>query len=365
MAENTRRVAVGNVWIGGGAPVTVQSMTNTDTADAEATAAQIAKLTAAGCEIVRSSVYNMDCAKALPKIKEKISIPLVADVHFDYRLAIAAIENGADKLRFNPGNIGSESRVRALVQCAKAHGVPIRIGVNAGSLEPEVKKKHAGDTVSAMIESALKHVRLLENEGFYDIVLSLKASNVPDTVAAYRKISHLVDYPLHVGVTETGDPENGIVKSAVGIGALLMEGIGDTIRVSLTDDPVKEVIAGLRILRAAGLRKDDIELVSCPTCGRTRVDLMQMVERVNTRLPHNEGYLKVAVMGCAVNGPGEAGDADIGIAFGNGNGVLFCKGEQAYHGTADQVVEELIARAKKMLSEKNAPNEREQHTQRS
>lgn len=354
MADYTKQVAVGGVKIGGGAPVTVQSMTNTDTADAEATAAQIGELESAGCEIVRSSVYSMACAKALPKIKSKISIPLVADVHFDYRLAIAAMENGADKLRFNPGNIGSESRVRSLVQCAKAHGVPIRIGVNAGSLEPELKKKHAGDAVSAMLESALKHVKILENEGFYDIVLSLKASSVRSTVDACRAISRMVDYPLHIGVTETGDAESGVVKSAVGIGALLLDGIGDTIRVSLTDDPVKEVTAGLRILRAAGLRRDDIELVSCPTCGRTRVDLMRMVDIVNSRLPHNAGYLKVAVMGCAVNGPGEASDADIGIAFGNGNGVLFLKGEQVSHGTAEQVVEELIMRATKMLEEQKA-----------
>jgi (E)-4-hydroxy-3-methylbut-2-enyl-diphosphate synthase len=353
MTKTTRQIAAGSIKIGGGAPVTVQSMTNTDTADAESTAAQIKKLAAAGCEIVRCSVYSAACAKALPEIKANIPLPLVADVHFDYRLAIAAIENGADKLRFNPGNIGAESRVRALVRCAKTHHVPIRIGVNAGSLEPELKKKYAGDTVSAMMESALKHVRILEREGFGDIVLSLKASNVRDTVEAYRKISEIVDYPLHIGVTETGDAENGIVKSAAGIGALLLDGIGDTIRVSLTDDPVREVVTGLRILRAAGLRRDDIELVSCPTCGRTRVDLMRMVEIVNSRLPHNAGYLKVAVMGCAVNGPGEAADADIGVAFGNGNGVLFCRGAQVYHGTAEQAVGELVARATKMLKEKN------------
>ncbi len=338
--------------VGRGAPVTVQSMTNTDTADAAATAAQINALTAAGCEIVRSSVYNMACAKALRQIKSKISIPLVADIHFDYRLAIAAIENGADKLRFNPGNIGGEDRVRSLVACAKEHHVPIRIGVNAGSLEAELKQKHAGNTVAAMVESALTHVRILEREGFEEIVLSLKASDVRTTVEAYREISWLVDYPLHVGVTETGDTQSGVIKSAAGIGALLLEGIGDTIRVSLTDDPVREVEAGLRILRAVGLRKDDIELVSCPTCGRTRVDVMQMVDLVNSRLPHHQGYLKVAVMGCAVNGPGEASDADIGVAFGNGNGVLFVKGEQVFHGPAEQVVEALIERATQMLNER-------------
>ncbi|MPM28525.1 4-hydroxy-3-methylbut-2-en-1-yl diphosphate synthase (flavodoxin) [bioreactor metagenome] len=351
MAKLTRQIFVGGVPVGGGAPVTVQSMTNTDTANAEATAAQINALSAAGCEIVRSSVYNMACAKALRDIKSKISIPLVADIHFDYRLAIAAIENGADKLRFNPGNIGGEDRVRSLVACAKEHRVPIRIGVNAGSLEAELKQKHAGNTVAAMVESALRHVKILEREGFEEIVLSLKASDVRTTVEAYREISRIVDYPLHVGVTETGDVQSGIIKSAAGIGALLLEGIGDTIRVSLTDDPVREVEAGLKILRAVGLRKDDIELVSCPTCGRTRVDVMKMVEIVNSRLPHHQGYLKVAVMGCAVNGPGEASDADIGVAFGNGNGILFVRDEQVYHGSAEQVVEALIERATTMLEE--------------
>lgn len=351
MAKLTRQIFVGGVPVGGGAPVTVQSMTNTDTANAEATAAQINTLSAAGCEIVRSSVYNMACAKALRDIKSKISIPLVADIHFDYRLAIAAIENGADKLRFNPGNIGGEDRVRSLVACAKEHRVPIRIGVNAGSLEAELKQKHAGNTIAAMVESALRHVKILEREGFEEIVLSLKASDVRTTVEAYREISSIVDYPLHVGVTETGDVQSGIIKSAAGIGALLLEGIGDTIRVSLTDDPVREVEAGLKILRAVGLRKDDIELVSCPTCGRTRVDVMKMVELVNSRLPHHQGYLKVAVMGCAVNGPGEASDADIGVAFGNGNGILFVRGEQVYHGSAEQVVESLIERATTMLEE--------------
>ena len=354
--NHTNQIRVGGVPIGGGAPVAVQSMTNTDTRDVEATVRQIQALTDAGCDIVRSSVYDMACATALREIKRQIRIPIVADIHFDYRLAIAAMENGADKLRFNPGNIGDESRVRALVSCAKAHATPIRIGVNAGSIEPEMRQKYGGATTQAMVESALKHVAILEREGFTDIVLSLKASNVRDTVDAYRAISKRVDYPLHVGVTETGDVANGIVKSAAGIGALLLDGIGDTIRVSLTDDPVREVETGLRILRAVGLRRDDIELVSCPTCGRTRVDVMQMVELVNSRLPHNKGYLKVAVMGCAVNGPGEAGDADIGVAFGNGNGILFEHGQQVYHGEAQEVVERLIARASEMLLEQDKAN---------
>ncbi|PKM40556.1 MAG: 4-hydroxy-3-methylbut-2-en-1-yl diphosphate synthase [Firmicutes bacterium HGW-Firmicutes-9] len=345
----TKQILVGGVPIGGGAPVSVQSMTNTDTRDVEATVAQIERLTEAGCNIVRSSVYDLKCATALREIKSRIRIPIVADIHFDYRLAIAAMENGADKLRFNPGNIGDESRVKAVVHCARTHHTPIRIGVNAGSIEPALRQKYGGPTTEAMIESALKHVVILEREGFTDIVLSLKASNVRDTVDAYRAVSKRVDYPLHVGVTETGDVASGIIKSAAGIGALLLDGIGDTIRVSLTDDPVHEVETGLKILRAVGLLRDDIELVSCPTCGRTRVDVMKMVEAVNMRLPHKKGYLKIAVMGCAVNGPGEARDADIGVAFGDGNGILFEKGQQVYHGAADEVIERLIERANEML----------------
>lgn len=351
MGSKTRQVMVGGVPVGGGAPVSVQSMTNTDTRDVEATVAQIHRLEQAGCDIVRSSVYDMDCAKAFRSIRDRIRIPLVADIHFDYRLAIAAIENGADKLRFNPGNIGDESRVKALVACAKAHHTPIRIGVNAGSLEPELKKQYGGATPEAMVESAMKHVRLLEGEGFTDMVVSMKASTVADTVQAYRKAATLMAYPLHIGVTETGDVEEGIVKSAIGIGALLLDGVGDTLRVSLTDDPVREVETGLRILRALHLKKDDIEIISCPTCGRTRVDLMQMVEIVKQRLPRRQGYLKVAVMGCAVNGPGEASDADIGIAFGHGNGLLFEKGEKVFAGETEAVMEALIVRATALLNE--------------
>ena len=349
MAETSKAVQIGNIAIGGGAPIAVQSMTNTDTRDVEATVGQILALEAAGCDIVRSSVYDMVCAKAFRAIRDRIHIPLVADVHFDYRLAIAAIENGADKLRFNPGNIGDESRVRTLVQCAKAHHTPIRIGVNAGSLERELKQAHGGATPDAMVESAFKHVNILEDEGFYDIVVSLKASTVRDTVTAYRMAKERLPYPLHIGVTETGDVEEGIVKSAIGIGGLLLDGIGDTIRVSLTDDPVREVETGLRILRALHLKKDDIEIISCPTCGRTRVNLMEMVDKVGKNLPRRQGYLKVAVMGCAVNGPGEAEDADIGIAFGDGNGVLFQHGKKVSHGTTDEIMAELIQRAKELL----------------
>ena len=349
MEMHQRTVMVGNVPIGAHAPISVQSMTNTDTRDVEATVAQILRLEQAGCDIVRSTVPDMESAKAFSKIRSGIHIPLVADIHFDYRLAIAAIENGADKLRFNPGNIGDASRVRALVSCAKAHHTPIRIGVNAGSLEPDLKRAYAGNTPDAMVESALKHVRILEQESFSDIVISMKASNVSDTVAAYRKIAHMTGYPLHIGVTETGNVESGVVKSAIGIGALLLDGIGDTLRVSLSDDPVREVETGLRILRALHLRRDDIEIISCPTCGRTRVNLMEMIERVQKELPRRQGYLKVAVMGCAVNGPGEAADADIGIAFGNGNGILFQHGEKVYHGKTDDVVARLIFEATRML----------------
>ena len=349
MGDTTKRVRVGAVLLGGGAPVSVQSMTNTDTRDVDATVSQIHALEAAGCDIVRSSVYNMECAKAFAQIRPQISIPLVADIHFDYRLAIAAMENGADKLRFNPGNIGDDARVRALVSCAKAHHTPIRIGVNAGSMEKSLKEKYGGATPEAMVESAMKHVRLLEHEGFDDIVVSLKASTVRDTVEAYRCISKQIDYPLHIGVTETGNVADGIVKSSIGIGALLHDNIGDTLRVSLTDDPVREVEAGLRILRALHLRRDDIEIISCPTCGRTRVNIMEMVDRLSARLPRRKGYLKVAVMGCAVNGPGEAADADIGIAFGDGNGVLFQRGEKICSGKTDEIMDRLIQTATDML----------------
>lgn len=352
MRKMTRAVRIGSASIGAEKPILVQSMTNTDTRDVDATVAQIERLTQAGCDIVRSSVYDMDCAKAFAAIRDRIRIPLVADVHFDYRLAIAAIENGADKLRFNPGNIGDESRVRALVACAKAHGTPIRIGVNAGSIEKPLKERYGGATPDAMVESAQKHVRILEDEGFSDIVVSLKASTVRDTVEAYRRISEEIPYPLHVGITETGDVDEGIVKSAVGIGSLLLDGIGDTIRVSLTDDPVREVETGLRILRALHLRKDDIEIISCPTCGRTRVNLMRMVDILKERLPRRQGYLKVAVMGCAVNGPGEAADADIGIAFGDGNGILFRHGEKVFHGPADIVMDTLIETATEMIQKR-------------
>ena len=350
--RNTRCVRAGAVPIGGGAPVSVQSMTNTDTRDVEATVAQIHELERAGCELVRVSVYDMDCARAILAIRRAIHIPLVADIHFDHRLAIAAAENGVDKLRINPGNIGGQAHVEKLVDCASCHHIPIRIGVNAGSLEADLKRQYGPNSPQAMVESALRHIRMLERAHFQDIVVSLKSSTVSTTVAAYRLLSQTVDYPLHIGITETGSVERGILKSAIGIGALLLDGIGDTLRVSLTDTPVREVQVGLELLRALRLREDDIEIISCPTCGRTRVDLLQAVETVHAALPRHRGYLRVAVMGCAVNGPGEATDADIGIAFGHGNGVLFKHGEKFAHGPAAEMIELLVREATDMLAER-------------
>ncbi len=344
----TRKVRIRDRFIGGGSPVTIQSMTNTDTRDAAATAQQILRLEEAGCEIVRFSVYDGDCAAAIPQIKALTHIPLVADIHFDYRLALAAIENGIDKVRINPGNIGSEQRVMELASAAKANGIPIRIGVNGGSLEREVLDKY-GFTAEAMVESALRHAALLERCGFYDTVLSLKASTVKMTVEAYRLARRRTDYPLHLGVTEAGMGEAAIVKSAIGIGSLLVDGIGDTIRVSLTGDPVQEVFAAKRILAAAGVRPAGVEIVSCPTCGRTRVDLPSIVKRVSDSLPKTNKPLRVAVMGCAVNGPGESREADIGIAFGANNAVVFRKGELVYSDKLPGVIDRFIDDVKKEL----------------
>lgn len=353
----TRMVPVGGVPVGGRAAVSVQSMTNTDTRDVEATVAQILALEAAGCEIVRSSVYDMRCAEAFSKIRSRIHIPLVADVHFDHRLAVAAAENGADKLRINPGNVGGDANVRVLVDCAKAHHIPIRIGVNAGSLETDLKQKYGAASPEAMVESAMRHVRILESEGFYDMVISMKASTVSNTVEAYRILSRMVDYPLHIGITETGSVERGIIKSAIGIGALLLDGIGDTLRVSLTDSPVREVETGLMILKALNLRNNDVEIISCPTCGRTRVNLMDAVREVEARVHRNRGYLKIAVMGCAVNGPGEAEDADIGIAFGASNGLIFKKGQKFKNGPMHEILNDLIAEANAMIESNETKNE--------
>lgn len=344
----SRKVKVGNVYVGGGAPVSIQSMTNTDTRDAVKTTEQILALENAGCEIIRFSVYDEDCAKAIPYIKAHTHIPLVADIHFDHRLAIAAIENGIDKVRINPGNIGSEQKVRELVAAAKDRGIPIRIGVNGGSLEKDILAKY-GVTAEGMVESALRHAAILENCGFYDIVLSLKASTVVKTVEANRLAREKTPYPLHLGVTEAGMDEEAVVKSAVGIGSLLLDGIGDTIRVSLTGDPVREVAAAKQILSALGMRKTGLEVVSCPTCGRTRVDLPSIVRKVKDSLPESKKPMRIAVMGCAVNGPGEAREADMGIAFGSVNAVVFKKGELLYSDKLPQVIDRFIEDVRKEL----------------
>ena len=349
MAKLTRQVKAGAVRIGGGAPVSVQSMTNTDTADVEATLSQIRALAIAGADIVRVSVYNEDCARAVRALVDGSPVPLVADIHFDHKLALAAVENGIHKLRINPGNIGGEKNVRILADCVKAHHIPVRIGVNSGSVEKDILAKYGGPTPQGMVESALNHARMLEKCGFYDMVLSMKASNVPDTVAAYRLASMQCDYPLHLGVTEAGLPEQGRIKSAIGIGALLLDGIGDTIRVSLTGDPCLEPPAGIEILQDCGLRKDCVQYVSCPTCGRTCIDVGGIMARVQQELAGVKVPFKVAVMGCVVNGPGEAREADIGICGGgNGAGLLIRKGEAPRKVTGD-LAEILVSEIRTML----------------
>ena len=323
---SAHRVNVGGIPIGGGAPVTVQTMTNTDTRDVAATLAQIRAMAAAGADIVRVSVYDDACADAVRALVDGSPVPLVADIHFDYRLAIKSAENGIAKVRINPGNIGGEANVRRVADCLKAHGVPVRIGVNSGSVEKDILQKYGGVTPEGMVESGLNHARMLEKAGFEDIVLSFKATDVQKMVAACRLAAKLTDYPQHIGVTESGTADVGIVKSAVGIGALLLDGIGDTIRVSLSGDPVQEVPAGLSILRACGLRRDGLEIISCPTCGRTGIDVEGIARRVRAECQDIRVPLKVAVMGCVVNGPGEAREADLGVAGGgNGKGVLFVK----------------------------------------
>ncbi len=323
----TKQIKVGSVPVGGGAPVSVQSMCNTKTTDVEGSLDQIKALYTAGCEIVRLTVPTLEAAEAFGKIADRSPLPLVADIHFDYRCAIAAAEHGAAKIRINPGNIGGEDRVKAVVDCCKAHHIPIRVGVNGGSLEKELLEKYGHPTPEALVESAFGHIRLLEKYGFYDTCVSMKSSSVPLMMAAYRLFASQSDYPLHVGVTETGTEYMGTIKSAMGIGGLLCMGIGDTIRVSLTADPVKEVVAGKAILKAAGLRKEGVNIVSCPTCGRTQIDLIGLANRVEEALKDCKKPITVAVMGCIVNGPGEAREADVGVAGGDGCGVLFVKGE--------------------------------------
>lgn len=324
----TKQIKVGNVLIGGGAPIVIQSMTNTDTRDVVATLKQINELYNAGCQIARCAVPDMTAAHALGEICEKSPIPVVADIHFDYRLALESIAAGVQKVRINPGNIGSDDRVKAVVDAARAKNIPIRIGVNSGSVEKEILAKYGSPTPEALVESALYHASLLEKFDFTDICLSMKSSSVPYTMKAYQLASEKTDYPLHLGVTEAGTEYMGTIKSAAGIGGLLALGIGDTIRVSLTDDPVKEIYAAKAILKAVGLHEDGVQVVSCPTCGRTRIDLIEIAKEVEQKVAGIKGKkLKVAVMGCAVNGPGEAREADLGIAGGDGVGLIFKKGE--------------------------------------
>lgn len=325
--ENTKKVRIGDVWIGGGSPVAIQSMTNTKTEDVEATVAQILKLEAAGCQIIRCAVPTMEAAKALAEIKKQIHIPLVADIHFDYRLAIAAIENGADKIRINPGNIGDNARVKEVVDKAKEYNIPIRVGVNSGSLEKHLVEKYHGVTAEGIVESALEKVHLIESMGYDNLVVSIKSSDVLMCVRAHELIAKECPYPLHVGITESGTLLSGNIKSSVGLGIILYQGIGDTIRVSLTGDPVEEIKSAKLILKTLGLRKGGIEVVSCPTCGRTRIDLIGLANQVENMVADIPLDIKVAVMGCVVNGPGEAKEADIGIAGGIGEGLLIKKGE--------------------------------------
>ena len=348
---STRKVNVGPVAIGGGAPVSVQTMTNTDTRDVGATLAQIRAMAAAGADIVRVSVYDEACAKAVRDLVDGSPVPLVADIHFNHRLAIQSVENGIAKVRINPGNIGGEAHVRELADCLKVHRVPVRIGVNSGSIEKEILEKYGGVTPEGMVESGLNHARMLERAGYDDIVLSFKATDVRKMVAACRLAAKVCDYPQHIGVTESGTADVGIVKSAVGIGALLLEGIGDTIRVSLSGDPVQEVPAGLAILRACGLRRDGIEIISCPTCGRTGIDVEGIARRVRAETADIRVPLKVAVMGCVVNGPGEAREADLGVAGGkDGAGVLFVKDQPPRPIKGGDLAAELIAEIRRMVA---------------
>ncbi|MBQ9967973.1 MAG: flavodoxin-dependent (E)-4-hydroxy-3-methylbut-2-enyl-diphosphate synthase [Oscillospiraceae bacterium] len=338
----TKQIKVGDVAVGGGAPVSIQSMLNTRTTDVEGSLVQLRALAAAGCQIARLAVPDMDAAKGFAKIAALSPLPLVADIHFDYKLAIAAAEGGAAKIRINPGNIGGEDRVKAVVACCKAHHIPIRIGVNGGSLEKGLLEKYGHPTPEALVESAFSHISLLEKYGFDDICVSMKSSNVPLMMQAYRTFSERSDYPLHIGVTETGTEYMGTIKSAMGIGGLLCLGIGDTMRVSLTADPVKEVYAAKAILKAAGLRKDGVNIIACPTCGRTKIDLIGLAGQVEQALMECSKPITVAVMGCIVNGPGEAREADVGIAGGDGCGVLFVKGELKEKLPYDQLLPALL-----------------------
>ena len=340
----SRQISVGGILIGGGAPVVIQSMLNTKTTDVSASLEQIARLKAAGCQIARLAVPNAAAAKSFAQICKESSLPLVADIHFDYKLAIAAAEGGASKIRINPGNIGGEDRVKAVVDVCKDRGIPIRIGVNGGSLDKRLLEKYGHPTAEALVESAFEHLELLEKQGFSNTCVSMKSSTVSTMVAAARLFRSKCDYPIHIGVTETGPVRQGLIKSAMGIGALLLDGIGDTVRVSLTDDPVEEVYAAKDILKAAGLRREGVNIVSCPTCGRTAIDLIGLVNQVDEALKTCKKPITVAVMGCIVNGPGEAREADIGIAGGEGFGMIFEKGEQVEKLPYDELLPALLRR---------------------
>lgn len=352
--KETRQIRVGTVPVGGAAPISVQSMTNTDTRDVEETVSQIRRLEAAGCEIIRVAVPDMDAAEAISAIRERVSIPVIADIHFDHRLAIASARAGANGLRINPGNIGGSEKIKAVVECAKACGISIRIGVNAGSLERDLRKKFGGVTAEAMVESALRHIDRLRSLDFHQIKVSIKASDVNRTLDAYRLMSEKTDLPLHVGVTEAGGLFSGIVKSTLGIGMLLAEGIGDTIRVSLTRDPVEEVRVGFEILKSLGIRQHGPDIISCPTCGRCRIDLFGIAEKVEQALWKRPQSISVAIMGCIVNGPGEAKEADIGIAGTDGTGILFKKGEVVRKVPEEKLVDVLLEEIDKITENRSS-----------
>jgi (E)-4-hydroxy-3-methylbut-2-enyl-diphosphate synthase len=344
MERNSRQIELGGLKVGGGAPVTVQSMTKTDTRDIAATVAQIKSLEKAGCDIVRIAVPDMDAAKSLGEIKKQTNIPIVSDIHFDYKLALEAVNQGVDGMRINPGNIGAKYRIKAVVDAVKERGIPIRIGVNSGSLEKDILKKYGSPTPEALAESAFRHVQILEDLDFTDIKISVKSTDVKKMIASYRILAEGCEYPLHLGVTEAGTYEMGTIKSSIGIGTLLAEGIGDTIRVSLTGDPVVEIAVGFNILRSLGLRRNGIELISCPGCGRLEIDLMKLVKDVEDRIAGIElpRPIKVAILGCVVNGPGEASEADIGIAGGRGKGMLYKDGKLVRSFKEHQIVDELV-----------------------
>jgi (E)-4-hydroxy-3-methylbut-2-enyl-diphosphate synthase len=350
--RKTKQIKIGNVPVGGDAPITVQSMTNTDTRDVEETVAQITRLEAGGCELIRVAVVDMEAAAAIRSIRDQIHVPLIADIHFDHRLAVASMENGAQAIRINPGNIGGPGKLAKVVDAAKAHAIPIRVGVNSGSLEKDILKKHGHPTPAAMTESALRNVKLLENQGFYEMKISIKSSDPLATVEAYRQLAGRCDYPFHLGVTEAGGLIAGTVKSSVALGILLYEGIGDTFRISLTRDPAEEVRVGYEILRALNIRHRGPELISCPTCGRCQVNLFNLADEVERHVQNMETPLKIAVMGCAVNGPGEAKEADIGVAGGKGVGIIFKKGRLYKKVAEKELLEVFLKELDAMIEER-------------